>query len=305
MKTAVIGTGGVGGYFGGLFAKSGADVTFVARGEHYAAIKQHGLVVKTVDGDFNLPQAKVVDSISALDRPDVVIIATKTYGLEAAARELIPVVNEDTIIIPVQNGIDHDLVVKKILPRAQVHPGLTYIISTRTAPGLIEQTAGPKTIFFGARGGGEVKALRVLEDQMKSAGIRATYSPDIEQELWAKFLWVTTFAGVTSLCRCAIGKIVQDPAAFEFYIGCLDEALAVARAHKISLRPNIREEIISKSEQYRHTGSESKASMLVDIENGRPTEIEALNGTIVRLARAAEIAVPRHEAIYNAVRLGS
>jgi 2-dehydropantoate 2-reductase len=305
MKIAIIGTGGVGGYFGGLLARAGEQVTFVARGEHFAKMRESGLTVKNVEGDFHLEHVNVVDSISKLERPDLVLITTKTYDRDSAARDLIQVVGPETIVIPIQNGIDNDVRVREILTVPQVYTGLAYIISARTAPGIIEQTAGPRTIIFGDRTNPSNPKLKQVESVMKSAGIRATFAEDIDRELWLKFLWITTFAGMTSMCRSPIGRIVNDPEAFRFYLACLDEALAVAQALKLKVGPADREEIVRKSEHYQHTGSQAKSSMLIDIENGRPTEIEALNGTLVRMAREAGVSVPHHEAIYHSVRLST
>ncbi len=305
MRIAIIGTGGVGGYFGGLLARAGEQVTFVARGEHFAKMRDSGLTVKNVEGDFHLSRVDVVDSISKLIRPDLVLITTKTYDRDRAARELIEVAGPETVVIPIQNGIDNDARVREILTVPQVYTGLAYIISARTAPGVIEQTAGPRTLIFGDRTNPANPQLRQVESVMKSAGIRASFADDIDRELWLKFLWITTFGGMTSMCRSPIGRIVNDPETFRFYVACLDEALSVAQALKLKVGPADRDEIIKKSEHYQHTGSHAKSSMLIDIENGRPTEIEALNGTLVRLAKEAGVPVPRHEAIYHAVRLST
>lgn len=305
MRFAIIGVGGVGGYFGGLLARNGEDVTFVARGAHYDALKKQGLSLKSVDVSFeNLP-ISVVESPAHLEDPDVIFIATKTYDRDQVAEQLSASLSEKTVVIPVQNGIDNDLQLERIIPKAQVYPGLAYIISERTAPGVVEQTAGPRTIFFGERKVAENSKLRELESIMRSAGILATASPDIERELWSKFLWITTFAGMTALCRCEIGAIVNDQRAFDLYIRCLDEGIAVARAAGVVFDEEARSKVIEKSEHYRHTGSHAKSSLLIDIENRRRTEIESLNGAIVRLAQENGIQVPIHESIYTAVRLAS
>lgn len=122
MKIAIIGAGGVGGYFGGLLANSGVDITFVARGEHFRALRDSGLTVKSVAGEFTIPAIKVVDTIGQLNRPDVVFVASKTYDLENAGRELKSVVGPSTIIIPLQNGIDNDLKIKHLVGEGQVYP---------------------------------------------------------------------------------------------------------------------------------------------------------------------------------------
>ena len=306
MKIAIIGTGGVGGYYGGLLARTGEDVTFVARGEQYQALKQNGLSVRSVDSDFKISPVKVIDSVTDLESPDLILITTKTYDRDNVAQQLSRVVKDSsTIIISLQNGIDNDLQIKKLLPVAKIYPGLTYIISARTAPAVIEQTAGPRTILFGERNNPENTELKIIEGVMRKAGIRASACADIDRELWTKFLWITTFAGMTALCRSSIGLIVKDEAAFALYIKCLDEGISVARAEGFIFSAEDRQKIIDKSEQYKNVGSDSKSSLLIDMENKRSTEIEALNGAIVRLAIKHGLQVPVHEAIYNSVRISS
>ena len=136
MKVVFIGVGGVGGYFGGLLAKSGIDTTFVARGEQLRALRERGLSVRTVDGSFDLPKISVVPSVSLAGTPDVIFVSTKTYDRDSVARELASLTNGEPTVIPLQNGIDNDLRIKAIAPRLKVVPGLAYIISARTAPGV-------------------------------------------------------------------------------------------------------------------------------------------------------------------------
>ncbi len=293
MKIAVIGTGGVGGYFGALLARHGVDVTFVARGEHFEMLRTKGLHVQSVEGDIQISPCKVVNSVEQLSSPDLVLVTTKTYDRDQACSMLREVISPSTIIIPIQNGIDNDLRAKELLPHSKIYPGLAYIISTRTKPGLVEQTAGPRTLFFGDR------------DRAGNSKLEATVSEDIELEIWKKFLWIVTFAGMTALCRSPIGNIVNDKEAFEMYVRCLDEGITVARAVGVQISDALREDIIEKSGHYRTTGSSAKSSLLVDIENERRTEIESLNGSLVRLAKEHGIPVPYNEAIYTAVRIAS
>lgn len=311
MRFAVIGVGGVGGYFGGLLARSGNEVVFVARGEQYEALSSRGLEVKSVDGTFKVSPVRVYDSVEALAAAkgrshfDVILVATKTYDRDHVADALGPVVTPETVVLPLLNGIDNDLQMKARMPECQIHPGLCYIISARVSPGVIEQSAGPRTLFFGDRTGAENPRLKKLESVLRNAGILATASSEIQEELWRKFLWITAFAGMTSLCRSSIGTIVNDRRGFQLLTQCLDEGIAVALACGVAIDQGERAAILQKAEAYRQTGSHAKSSMLVDLEHLRPTEIEALNGTLVRLAREHGLTAPLHEIIYEAVRLGA
>lgn len=148
MRTAIIGIGAVGGYFGGLLANAGKDVTFVARGAQYQALRENGLTLNTASANYHIKNLNLVDSISKLESPDLILVCTKTYHLESVAKDLTEVVNKDTIIIPLCNGIDNDIFLKEKLSESRIYPGLSYIIASRTSPGIITQTAGACTIFF-------------------------------------------------------------------------------------------------------------------------------------------------------------
>lgn len=299
MKIYVVGAGGVGGFFGGLLAKNGQDVTFVCRGDHYKAIKENGLKVKSLIGDFIVKQVKVVDSISKIKNPDLVIFAVKTYDTEAAAKELKSVINENTVVITFQNGIENDLVIKKITGSKNVYPGVAYVISARTKPGVIEQTGGLRKLIFGDRNNPENSSLRKVEKVMQDAGIDALLSDDITRDLWKKYMFIVAFSGMTAVCRSPIGKILADPITLDSYERCVREAIRVAKTHGVAVASDTFENIMTIS---KNTVPESKSSLLIDIENGRKNEIETLNGTLVKLARNYGIDVPVNELIYGAIK---
>jgi len=301
-KFGIIGVGGVGGYFGGLLAKAGLDVTFVARGEHGETIRRRGLTVKAVTGDFTIYPANVVDAPSMLGPQDLIMICTKSYDLKSAIEGIRSALHPSTIVIPFLNGIDHDLSLKQDLPGAEVYPGFVYIISAKTAPGLIEQTAGPRTMFFGDRAGKPNDRLKELEKVFRSADVLATATDDVEREMWRKYVWLCAFAGLTSMRRSAIGPICDDPSGKAALINAIDEGVAVARAHGVDLDKAMRDEMVAKLFRYQTTDRNAKSSMLVDIENGRRTEIETLNGRIVELGQRYGLPVPTHEAICASVR---
>lgn len=300
MNTYIVGVGGVGGFFGGLLAKAGENVTFVCRGDNYKAIKEKGLKVKSVVGDFVISKAKVVDSISKINNPALVIFTVKTYDTKTVAEELKPVFNKGTIIITFQNGIENDLIIKKITGSNNVYPGAAYVISARTKPGVIEQTGGLMKLIFGDRNNPANQSLREVERVMRFAGIDASLSDDITRDLWKKYMFIVAFSGMTAVCRGSIGKILTDKTTLGLYERCIREAIAVAKAHGVTVVGDAFENIMTIS---RNTAPESKSSLLVDIENDRKNEIETLNGTLVRLARNYKIDVPINELIYGAIKL--
>ena len=300
MRTYVVGTGGVGGFFGGLLARAGKDVTFLARGDHYRAIEQHGLRVKSVIGDFQVNPAKAIKRIEDMESPDFIMFTVKTYDTAAAARQLADVVKEDTVIISFQNGVDNDTEIKRHVKNARVFPGLAFVAATRTAPGVIEQTGGARKLIFGDRESAENASLTKIQDMMRAAGIDACVSADITADLWKKFIFICAFSGMTAICRAPIGKVLSDPLSRECYEDCVKEAIAVAKALKVNIADATFDEVMQISRAFT---PESKSSLLVDIENSRKNEIESLNGTLVKFARRLKIKVPVNQIIYSGIKL--
>jgi 2-dehydropantoate 2-reductase len=300
MKVYIVGSGGTGGYLGGLLANSGKDVTFLARGEHYRAIKGKGLKIKSVPGDFEVRPAQVINNMSDIKNPDLIIFTVKTYDTDQAARELAFAVNEGTIVISFQNGVDNDHHIKKHMTHAKVYPGVAYLVSTKTRPGLIEQTGGPRKFIFGDRHDPQNPKLKEVEKCMREAGADALVSDDITRDLWKKFMFIVAFSGMTAICRSPIGKILKDPIARALYERCTKEAIQVAQSMNIRVEDNAFENIMMTSGNF---PPDSKSSLLVDIENQRKTEIETLNGSLVHLAKNMKIDVPINELIYGAIKL--
>ncbi len=313
MKIAIIGTGGVGGYFGALLAKDSlanetSNITFVARGEHYEALKNNGLQINTPEENFLVHPVSVVDSISKLENPEIVLLCTKTYHLEKAAKELAKVVTENTIIITLQNGLGNDTLVKKYCKVGTVYPGLVYLLASKTAPGTITLEKGSRLIFFGERADGPNQTkepnnkLKDIERYFRKVGIKATASENIEKEIWLKYVWLTAFAGMTSLYRLPIGPIVSDKDSKEVFLKCLQESINVAESEGVEFSKEELKALKIRVDERKANGPDSKASMLVDIENKRQTEIESLSGTIVSLARKNKIETPCHDIIYSVVK---
>ncbi len=301
MKTYIVGSGGIGGYFGGVLAKSGADVIFLARGENYQALKNNGLKIKSVVGDFEVKPVQVVESIAEIENPDLIIFSVKTYDTESVARGLTPVINPNTVILTFQNGVDNDIQIKKAIKDAQVYPGVAYIITAKTKPGIIEQTGGLRKLVFGDREKPDNPKLKEIEKIMVDAGIDAKDSDDITRDIWEKFMFICPFAGMTALHRKTIGEILANPETEKQYEDCLKEAISVAKVEGVNISENAFEEVMTTS---RNTAPASKSSLLLDIENGRKNEIETLNGTLVRLAKEFNINVPINELIYKVIKNG-
>jgi 2-dehydropantoate 2-reductase len=302
MRIFIAGAGGVGGYFGGLLAKAGYDVTFLARGEHLAAIRKRGLAIKGAYGDFEIKPAKTVATIAEITNPELIILTVKTYDSASVARELSEVVDRNTVIISFQNGIDNDSDIKKHIKDAKVFPGLAFVSATRIAPGLILQTGELRRLIFGDRKLPNSEQLQTIEKIMRSAEIDAHVSDDITRDLWKKFILVNAFSGMTAICRASIGEVLSNPVTRKAYERCVREAIEVARMLKVNIPDTIFDDVMGITETFT---PDSKSSLLVDIENGRPCEIEALNGTLVRLAEKSNIDLPVNELIYGVIKISS
>lgn len=298
MKFAIIGTGGVGGYFGGRLAQSGQDVWFLARGKHLDAIKSHGLRVHSVDGNFVVPPAKFTDTPAAIGPADVILFCVKSYDTEAAAQQLVPMLHDGTMIISLQNGVDNEEKLRRAIPRGIVFGGVSYIYSTITAPGVITHTVGPTKIVFGElndeprRHGSEAKAIL---DIMLKAGINATLVSNIETELWKKFVFISSVGGMTALTRLTLGEILAVPETSTMLKDAMRETDAVGRAKGIDLPAGFVDSVFEILKKY---DNNSRSSMYHDVTHGRPLEIEAFSGTVLRYGKALGIATPVHHAIY-------
>ena len=300
MQCHIVGAGGVGGFFGGLIARSGVDVTFVERGEQYRALRDQGLTVNSVRANFQIAQPSVVQSISADERPDLILVFVKTYHTATVAQELAKATRPDTTIITFQTGLENDLEILEHVSTQRVFPGVAYVNSSRTAPGIIEQISGPCTLTFGTRGGTNDPMLRDVEAMLRAATIDATFSSEIERVMWTKLIWICAFAGMTTLFRSKAGPIVNDVDGNRLFHRCLDEAYAIAAARDIHFSPEERDSVVQKIAYYKKEGRNAKTSMLLDVEGGRRTEIATMHGTLVKYARQEGLDVPLLEAI-NAV----
>lgn len=298
MKIYIVGAGGVGGYFGGLMAQGGLDVTFVTRGAQYTAIKHNGLKIKSVLGDFVIKSIKVVEKISQIADPNLIFLCVKSYDLLSTAKQLGPVITPQTNIITLENGIDNDLNVAHILPQAKVYPGIAYVIASRTEPGIISQTGGLRKIIIGDRKTSNNPDLSSIVNLLSGAGVNIAQSPDIVQDLWKKFIYLVPFAGLTGAYRSPIGKILRDPEQKSMYESCIREVITVARAAKVNLPDDIFTQVMQTST---NTAPESKSSLLIDIERGRKTEIDNLHGTLIKLADKLSVEIPTIKSIYDQI----
>jgi len=299
MRIAVMGTGGTGGYFGGLLARAGEAVAFIARGAHLEAIRKNGLAIKSVlAGDFSI-QATATDNPSDIGPVDFVLFCVKAYDNAAAAEQIRPLIGPETVVLSVQNGIDNEDQIGKVVGPEHVLGCVSYVSSTIKSPGVIAQTGGPGTLVFGEMQGGPSARTEALQNTLQNSKITAELHSDIQVALWQKFIGICGVNGITALTRLPMGEIVACRETHNLMRGTMEEVEAVARASGA----NLPEGCVDQSMDF-FSGVEPsvRGSMYYDLAAGRRLELEVLNGTVVRLGSKHGIPTPINFAIYAALK---
>lgn len=301
MKVAVMGAGSIGGYFGGMLARDGHDVTLIARGEHLDTIRRDGLRMQTEAGDF-------VVSCSATSNPgdtgpvDLALLTTKTYHNVDAVPSMAPLVGPDTSVLCLQNGVDSYQPLLDAFPAAVVLPGAAYIEASRLGPGAIRQAGPVVRIVTGPVRGADTahsRRAREIAETFQAAGVPADASDDIAVTLWTKFLFIATMAGTSSLAREYINDLLPRPEWRKVIIGCMEEIERVGRASNVDLAPGI---VMDTLQYIESGGAAMRASMHADLTAGRPMELEALNGAVVRAGARTDTPTPINDVIYAALK---
>jgi 2-dehydropantoate 2-reductase len=291
---AVFGAGGVGGYFGGQLAQAGAEVHFIARGAHLQALREHGLTVRSVMGDFKVP-APATDDPADVGSCDFVLFCVKTFDTDAAAARLGPLIGADTAVLSLQNGVENEEKLSRAIGDDHVMGGAAFIFAEITAPGVIVHTGGPTSITFGELDGRISQRARRLLACCEQAGFGAELSAGITTVLWAKLAFICAQAGMTAAARLPIGEIRTVDAAWAAFQRLVAETCAVAEAEGRPVPQAARERALALA-QAAEPGSFS--SLHDDLVAGRRMELEALHGFVVRRAARHGLAVPTTEAVY-------
>jgi len=299
MKIYIIGSGGVGGYLGAVLAKNRNDVTFLARGEHYRAIKKNGIKIESTEGAFKICPAQVIDNVSDIACPDLVIFAVKTYDTDVVARELSKVVNKDTVVITFQNGIDGDEQIKRYIRNTNVYPGVAYVLSTRISPGVINQINKSPRLIFGSKSVFGVPELKRIKEIMCEAKIDAVVSDNIVKDLWDKFILITSFISVTAIRRKPINKVFTNLSKRSLFRECINESIKIAKAEKIDITDDMSGVIMSR---FCEISPSAKPSLFMDVDKEHKSEIEKLNGTLIKLAKKHNINVPINQLAYKTIK---
>ena len=300
MRIAVMGSGGVGGYLGGRLATCGEDVTFIARGAHLAAIGAHGLRIGSALGDASVQPAQASDDPASVGPVDLVIFAVKLYDTEAAAVATQPLVGPATGVVTFQNGVDSADVLLRVLGREHVIGGVAQIASVVAEPGVIRHTGTMARFAFGELDGHASARVEALAAALQAAAVDHAVSETIQRDIWAKMVFLATFAGLTALMRLPIGPIRADPETRVLYEAGLAEALAVARGRRIALAEDFVAMTLARTDQL---PAAMKSSMLEDLERGKRLELAWLSGAIVRMGKELGLPTPVHGFITAGLKL--
>ena len=296
MKICVFGAGAVGGYFGGRLAQAGNDVTFISRGSHLEAILSHGLQVKSINGDFVVHPAKATDQPEQVGSVDLILCCVKSWQVAEAADAMAAMVGPQTIVIPLQNGVEAHTTLSQALGSERVLPGLCKLITMIESPGRIRHLGADPYLAFGEWDGTlSERAEAVARIFSEAEGITVHLSRNIFAQLWRKFMLIAPLSGVGAVTRMPIGVFRSLAETRELLMDSIREVYAVARAHGVDIEEKAIDETIDFIDRMPPEGT---ASMQRDIMDGRPSELEEQSGTVVRYGEKGGVPTPINRFIY-------
>ena len=298
MRIAVYGTGGVGGYFGGRLAQAGEDVIFIARGDHLQAMLSHGLRVDSTKGDFVIKPVQATDDPAQAGKVDVVLVGVKAWQIPDTAQAMQPMVGPQTVVLPLQNGLEAPAQLAKVLGFEHVLGGLCGLSVSIEGPGHIRHTAIDPFVRFGEMDNKPSDRVKRLQQVFARAGVTAEVPPSIQTALWMKFLFITPFTGVGAVTRSPLGVWRSLPDTRQLAETALEELAAVAGAREVSL-PEDAVQTVMKA--FDNLPPDITTSIQRDIMEGRPSELDALIGVIVRFGKENEVPTPLHNFFYNSL----
>lgn len=301
LRFAFSGIGAVGGYYGGLFAqhhKETKDVFFITRGENLSKMREKGLCIRTHSGDQYVYPTLATDDVNQIGGAvDYLFCCTKAYDLEDNLRQLAPIINADTVIIPLLNGMDITERIEALLPGQKVWKGCVYIGARLIAPGIVEKFSVKERLFFGNSETDDRTQQSQLLQWLQEAGLNAFNPDDIEVRIWKKFFMISTAAVVTSYLDLSIGETLEQHR--DLFVTLSEELKQVADAADIPLEEDVVERSI-ETQSMMPPGSIT--SMHADFRKGKQTELETLAGSVIRLAERKGVAVPTYQMMYDALK---
>lgn len=298
MRIVILGSGGVGGYFGGRLAAAGSDVTFVARGAHLTALRRNGLKITSSRGDLHLPNVKTAESIGEAGPADLVMVGVKLWDTETVASSLKSIAEQGAAVISFQNGVQKDDILRKYVPPDSVMGGVCYIAATISEPGVIAHSGTMQRLVFGEYGGRTSERGAAFLDACTKAGIDAELSDAIERLIWEKFVFLVGLSGTTSKFATSIGPIREDAEKRAMLLETMREVVVVGRAKNITLHPDFAQDRLAFCDAIPATMT---SSMQVDLERGNRLELPWLSGAVVDLGAQLGIPTPANGAIVEAL----
>ena len=299
-KIVIFGAGGVGGYFGARLAAAGNDVTFLARGPHFEAMRSHGLRLLSPLGDLSLPEVDVVDRVDQIKRADFVFLTVKLWDTEQCLPQLVPLAEAGAAVISFQNGVQKDELLVKALPKTSVMGGVSYISAAIEEPGVIRHFGLIQTLVFGELDGGHSPRALELLRACESAGIEARISAEIEREIWEKFVFLVGLSATTATMRRPLGAIRSNAQTRRFLLDVMRETVSVGRARGVALAKDYAEKRLEFCDAL---PPGMTASMYQDLLRGNRLELPWLSGSVAELGEKMGIPVPRNRAVTDILAL--
>jgi 2-dehydropantoate 2-reductase len=301
MKIAVMGSGGVGGFFGGRLAHAGADVTFIARGAHLEAMREHGLLIENEpQGDIRLKNVKATDDPATIGPVDLVLSGVKLWGMDAAVRSIKPVVGPQTAVLSLQNGVIKDDILRREFGERAVMGGVGYVATHIARPGVIHQTGTLQRMVFGEYDGRRSARAQELLAAALKAGIQAELSSDVRKSIWEKYVFLVGLSGTTATVRMAIGPIRKNAQTRAFLYELMKEVVDVGRAHGVALPEDYAEQRLVFADT---VPADMTSSLHHDLEQGNPLEVEWLSGGVVKLGEHVGVPTPANRAVWDVLAL--
>ena len=295
MKILVMGTGGVGGYYGGLLAQQGNEVTFIARGSHLYALRHEGLKVKSIHGDFTVFPAQATDEPINVGPVDLILFCVKTYHTDEAAQAIRPAVGAQTTVMSMQNGVGAAERIGKVVGLEHMLGAATWLSSAVEAPGVIKQISQFRRIVFGELSGGRSKRVESIYQVLNQTGLTVEISEDIQKVLWTKFVFIAAVSSIGSLTRLPMGDYRSVPESRRLLINIMQEVESLAREQGVALD----RDVIAKTLEFiDNSGPHIKPSMQLDVESGHRTELESMVGVIGRKGRELGVSTPVADFVY-------
>jgi 2-dehydropantoate 2-reductase len=298
MRVAVVGSGGVGGYYGGMLARAGEDVTFIARGAHLDAIRANGLMVKTAHvGEFTIP-VKATDDPNEIGPVDLVLFCVKTYDTNTAVGLIRPLIGRETVVLPLQNGVESPERIGRVVGEEHVIGGTTYISSKIESPGIIKEIWDHKA-YLGELDGERSPRTEQLRKTFERAEVAVEIPSDIHVAMWGKLLGVSAFTAVCCVTRLPAAAIISCPETSALFWGAMEEGLAVARTSGVAMPDNFLDQ---SRGIMAGINPMLRPSMYYDLQAGKPLELEDMIGVVVRLGEKHDVSTPLTFAMYAALK---